>query len=62
MVSTFCEAGVDFIKDDEKLMSPGYSRLDARVAANMPVIHDHEQRPAAGDVRLRHLRGGPRRR
>lgn len=39
-----CEAGVDFIKDDEKLMSPGYSPLAARVAAIMPVILDHAQR------------------
>ncbi|HKJ94260.1 MAG TPA: RuBisCO large subunit C-terminal-like domain-containing protein, partial [Gammaproteobacteria bacterium] len=39
-----CEAGVDFIKDDEKLMSPAYSPLEARVAAVMPVIRDHEQR------------------
>ncbi len=44
VVRTLCEAGVDFIKDDEKLMSPGYSPLEARVAAIMPVIHDHEQR------------------
>ncbi|MCB1990812.1 MAG: ribulose 1,5-bisphosphate carboxylase, partial [Geminicoccaceae bacterium] len=35
---------VDFIKDDEKLMSPGYSPLEARVAAIMPVILDHEQK------------------
>jgi len=38
------EAGVDFIKDDEKLMNPGYSPLEARVKAVMPVILDHEQR------------------
>ena len=39
-----CAAGVDFIKDDEKLMNPGYSTVAARVAAVMPVIRDHEQR------------------
>ena len=39
-----CAAGVDFIKDDEKLMSPAYSPLEARVAAVMPVIRDHEQK------------------
>jgi len=39
-----CEAGVDFIKDDEKLMNPDYSPVAARVAAVMPVIRDHEQR------------------
>ena len=44
MVRTLCEAGVDFIKDDEKLMSPGYSPLAARVAAIMPVIREHEQK------------------
>src|SRR5690606_9273110 len=44
MVATLCEAGADFIKDDEKLMSPVYSSLQDRVAAIMPVIRDHEQR------------------
>jgi len=39
-----CAAGVDFIKDDEKLMSPAYSTVEARVAAVMPVIREHEQR------------------
>jgi ribulose 1,5-bisphosphate carboxylase large subunit-like protein len=38
------EAGVDFIKDDEKLMDPGYSPLEERVRAIMPVILDHEQK------------------
>ena len=38
------EAGVDFIKDDEKLMNPAYSPLEERVRAVMPVILDHEQR------------------
>ena len=27
---TLCEAGVDFIKDDEKMMSPAYSPFEAR--------------------------------
>lgn len=44
VVRTLCEAGVDFIKDDEKLMSPGYSPLEARIKAIMPVILDHEQK------------------
>lgn len=44
LVAELCAAGVDFIKDDEKLMSPAYSPLSKRVAAIMPVIHDHEQR------------------
>ncbi len=44
VVRQLCEAGVDFIKDDEKLMNPGYSSLADRVAAIMPVIKDHEQK------------------
>jgi 3-oxoisoapionate-4-phosphate decarboxylase len=44
MVKELVEAGVDFIKDDEKLMSPAYSSLDDRVASIMPVILDHEQK------------------
>ncbi|NDR56909.1 3-oxo-isoapionate-4-phosphate decarboxylase OiaX [Aliiruegeria sabulilitoris] len=44
VVKQLCEAGVDFIKDDEKLMSPGYSSLEDRVKAIMPVILDHEQK------------------
>ncbi|MDZ4696854.1 MAG: 3-oxo-isoapionate-4-phosphate decarboxylase OiaX [Deltaproteobacteria bacterium] len=38
------DAGVDFIKDDEKMMNPGYAPLADRVAAVMPVLKDHEQR------------------
>ena len=38
------DADVDFIKDDEKLMSPAYSPLDERVTAIMPLILDHEQK------------------
>ena len=44
LVRELVEAGVDFIKDDEKLMSPAYSGLADRVAAIMPVILDHEQK------------------
>ncbi|GAB5376338.1 MAG: ribulose-bisphosphate carboxylase large subunit family protein [Acuticoccus sp.] len=44
VIRTLCEAGVDFIKDDEKLMSPGYSPLAERVAAILPVIRNHEQK------------------
>ncbi|WP_425099258.1 3-oxo-isoapionate-4-phosphate decarboxylase OiaX [Tropicibacter sp. S64] len=44
VIKDLCEAGVDFIKDDEKLMSPGYSPLAARVKAIMPVIDAHEQK------------------
>jgi ribulose-bisphosphate carboxylase large chain len=44
MVGELIEAGVDFIKDDEKLMSPAYSPLSERVKAITPLIHDHEQK------------------
>ena len=44
VIKMLCAAGVDFIKDDEKLMSPGYSPLEARIKAIMPVIKDHEQK------------------
>ena len=44
MVAELIEAGVDFIKDDEKLMSPAYSPLKDRIAAIMPRILDHEQK------------------
>lgn len=44
VVRQLCEAGVDFVKDDEKMMSPGYAPIEARVRAIMPVIRDHEQK------------------
>ncbi|SIR24083.1 ribulose-bisphosphate carboxylase large chain [Rhizobium sp. RU20A] len=44
MVQELLEAGVDFIKDDEKLMSPAYSPLAERVKAIMPRILEHEQK------------------
>lgn len=44
MVGELIAAGVDFIKDDEKLMSPAYSPLAERVKAIMPLILDHEQK------------------
>ena len=44
LVKDLVEADVDFIKDDEKLMSPAYSPLEARVKAIMPLILDREQR------------------
>ncbi|MET3649562.1 3-oxo-isoapionate-4-phosphate decarboxylase OiaX [Phyllobacterium ifriqiyense] len=44
LVEELIRSGVDFIKDDEKLMSPSYSPLKERVAAIMPLILDHEQR------------------
>ncbi|CAN5257751.1 ribulose-bisphosphate carboxylase large subunit family protein [soil metagenome] len=44
LVRDLVEAGVDFIKDDEKLMSPAYSPLAERVKAIMPIIRDREQK------------------
>lgn len=44
LVGELIEAGVDFIKDDEKLMSPAYSPLKDRIAAIMPKILNHEQK------------------
>jgi 3-oxoisoapionate-4-phosphate decarboxylase len=44
LVGELIESGVDFIKDDEKLMSPVYSPLKERIAAIMPLILNHEQK------------------
>jgi ribulose 1,5-bisphosphate carboxylase large subunit-like protein len=44
LVRELVEADVDFIKDDEKLMSPAYSPLAERVKTIMPIILDHEQK------------------
>lgn len=44
IVKELVEAGVDFIKDDEKMTSPCYSPLAARVDAVMRVIQDHAER------------------
>jgi ribulose 1,5-bisphosphate carboxylase large subunit-like protein len=44
IVKELVAAGVDFIKDDEKLTSPVYSTTEARVQAVMAVILEHAQR------------------
>ena len=44
LVKDVIDADVDFVKDDEKLMSPGYSPLEARVKAIMPMILEREQK------------------
>jgi ribulose-bisphosphate carboxylase large chain len=44
IIKELIASGVDFIKDDEKLMSPAYSPLSERVAAIMPLVLDHEQK------------------
>jgi ribulose-bisphosphate carboxylase large chain len=41
LVRTLCEAGIDFIKDDELQTNSPHSPLQARVQAVMRVIHDH---------------------
>jgi ribulose-bisphosphate carboxylase large chain len=43
LVQTLCAGGLDFIKDDELQTNAPHSPLAARVAAVMPVIHDHAQ-------------------
>ncbi|QRV17663.1 ribulose-bisphosphate carboxylase large subunit family protein (plasmid) [Haloterrigena salifodinae] len=42
VVETLVEAGVDFIKDDELIASPPYSRVEDRIAEVMDPIHRHE--------------------
>jgi 3-oxoisoapionate-4-phosphate decarboxylase len=44
LVKDVIDAGVDFVKDDEKLMSPVYSPLEERLKAIMPMILDREQK------------------
>lgn len=43
-VAGLCEAGVDFIKDDEVMANPPHSPLAQRVEEVMRVINDHAQR------------------
>lgn len=44
LVKQLCDAGVDFIKDDEICANPVYAPLSERVPAVMSVIKDHQQR------------------
>jgi 3-oxoisoapionate-4-phosphate decarboxylase len=44
LVKDVIDADADFVKDDEKLMSPAYSPLEERVKAVMPLIHEREQK------------------
>jgi 3-oxoisoapionate-4-phosphate decarboxylase len=44
LVRDVIDAGADFVKDDEKLMSPVYSPLEERVQAIMPLILEQEQK------------------
>lgn len=44
LVAQLCEAGVDFIKDDEICADPVYAPLAERVPAVMAVVRAHQQR------------------
>jgi len=44
LVSVLCEAGIDFIKDDELMANPPHSPFDERVDAIMRVINAHADR------------------
>jgi ribulose-bisphosphate carboxylase large chain len=44
LVKNLCEAGIDFIKDDELMANPPHSPFDERVDAIMRVINAHADR------------------
>jgi len=44
LVRTLCEAGLDFVKDDELQTNSPHSPLEARVKAVMRVINNHAER------------------
>ena len=44
LVARLCEAGVDFIKDDEVCADPAHAPLAERVPAVMAVVRQHQQR------------------
>ncbi len=44
IVATLAEAGVDFVKDDEKMTAPPYSTMENRVEAVMRVVNRHTER------------------
>lgn len=44
LVATLCEAGIDFVKDDELNGSPTYAPLESRVKAVMQVVRRHADR------------------
>jgi ribulose-bisphosphate carboxylase large chain len=44
LVKVLCEAGIDFIKDDELMADPPHSPFDERVGVIMRVINDHAER------------------
>ena len=44
LVDRLCEAGIDFIKDDELIADPPYAPFEERLRAVMPVLHRHADR------------------
>ena len=44
MVERLCEAGIDFVKDDEVMVNPAHAPLAKRVAAVMRVVNAHADR------------------
>lgn len=44
LVRMLCEAGIDFIKDDELMANPPHSPLPERLGAVLRVIHEHADR------------------
>ena len=44
LVDSLCEAGIDFIKDDELIADPPYAHFDQRLKAVMPVLQRHADR------------------
>jgi ribulose-bisphosphate carboxylase large chain len=44
LVRVLCEAGIDFIKDDELMANPPHSPLPERLGAVLRVIHEHADR------------------
>lgn len=44
VVDELCAGGIDFIKDDELTVSPGYATFDDRLNAVMPILKKHADR------------------
>lgn len=58
LVETLVEAGIDFIKDDELIADPPYSRFEDRVEAVMSVIDDYEDETGKRVMYAFNLTGG----
>lgn len=46
IVRELCEAGIDFVKDDEKMTNPAYAPIEQRIKAVMRVVNEHAERSA----------------